>query len=51
MSFWLFYFLTETDYFAKSISFGKWPFLAIFEMVPFLEYQMFFKAVFSVEQL
>ena len=46
--FWPFEFLTQTDHFAKSIAFRRWP---IFKMVSFLEYLVFFQAVFCTEQL
>ena len=42
-----FYFLTETEYFAWAIAFVLWPSLAIFKMLSFFEYQVFFRAVFS----
>ena len=40
-------FLTQTDHFGKGIAFAKW---LIFKMVSFLEYLVFFRAVFC-EQL
>ena len=46
-----FKFWTQSDDFAKSIAFAWWPFLAIFKMVSFLEYQLLFGAVFCIEQL
>ena len=53
--FYKFYFLTQTDHFAKAIvfawaiAFARWP---IFKIVSFLEYLVFFAAVFSsTEQL
>ena len=46
-----FYFLSQTEYFAWAIAFALWPFLAIFKMLSFLEYQLFFRAVFCVEQV
>ena len=48
LRFWLFEFLTQTDQFAKSIAFPRWP---IFKMVSFLEYLVFFQAVFCTDQL
>ena len=41
-----FYFLTQTEYFAWAIAFALWPFLAIFEMLSFFEYYLFFKPFF-----
>ena len=41
-----FYFLTQTDDFAKAIAYGWRPFLSIFKMVALFEYLIFFKAVF-----
>ena len=47
--FYKFYFLTQTDHFAKAIvfawaiAFARWP---IFKNVSFLEYLVFFPAVF-----
>ena len=46
-----FKFLTLSDDFAKSIAFAWWPFLAIFKMLSFFEYELFFQAVFCIEQL
>ena len=46
--FWPFEFLTQADHFAKSIAFARWP---IFKLVYFLEYLVFFAAVFCTEQL
>ena len=46
--FWPFEFLSQTDHFAKSIAFARWPILKI---VLFLEYMVFFPAFFSTEQL
>ena len=52
--FYTFYFLTQTDYFAKAmvfawaIAFARWP---IFIIVSFLEYLAFFPACFCTEQL
>jgi len=48
--FYHFKFLTQTDHFAKAwaIAFTRWP---IFKMVLFLEYLVFFGAVFFTEQL
>ena len=45
--FWQLYFLTLSDGFEKAIAFEWRPFLPIFKMVSFLEYQMFFRAVFA----
>ena len=42
-----FYFLTQTEYFAWAIAFALWPFLAIFEMLSFFEYYLFFRPFFS----
>ena len=44
-----FYFLTQTDDFAKAIAHGWGPFLSIFKMVSFLESLIFFQAVFCIE--
>ena len=44
-----FYFLTQTDDFAKAITHGWMPFLPIFKMVSFFEYLIFFKAVFCIK--
>ena len=46
-----FYFLTQSKYFAWAIAFAMWPFLANFKMLSFFEYELFFGAVFCVEQL
>ena len=46
-----FYFLTQSEYFAWAIAFALWPFLAIFRMLSFFEYYLFFGAVFCIEQL
>ena len=46
-----FYFLTQTEEFAWAIAFALWPFLAIFKMLSFFEYQLFLRAVFCKEQL
>ena len=43
-----FYFLTQSDDFAKAIAFAWWP---IFKMLSFLEYFVFFRAVFCTAQL
>ena len=43
--------MTESDDFAKSITFPSWPFLAIFKMLSFFECELFFGAVFCIEQL
>ena len=48
LRFWPFEFLTQTDHFAKSIAFPRWP---IFKMVSFLEYLVFFQGVFCTDQL
>ena len=42
-----FYFLTQTDDFAKAIAHGWRPFLSIFKMVSFFEYLIFLKDVLS----
>ena len=49
--FWQFYFLPQSDDFAKSIAFAWRPFLLIFKMLSFFEYYLFFKAVFCIEKL
>ena len=41
-----FYFLTQTDDFAKAIAHGWGPFLSIFKMVSFLESLIFFSSGF-----
>ena len=46
-----FHFLTQTEYLAWAIAFALWPFLAIFKMLLFFENQVFFRAVFCIEQL
>ena len=52
--FWHFCFLTQSDHFARAIAFAwaiafeRWP---IFKIVSFLEYLVFFRAVFRTEQL
>ena len=52
--FGIFKFLTQTEHFAKAIAFAwaiafaRWP---IFKIVSFLEYLVFFGAVFCREQL
>ena len=43
-----FSFLTQNEHFAKPIALPKWP---IFKIVLFLEYLMFFGAVFCTELL
>ena len=43
-----FFFLTQSDDFAKAIAFAWWP---ILKMVSFLEYLVFFGAVFCTQQL
>ena len=45
------YFLIQTDYFACAIASALWPFLAIFKMLSFFEYYLFFRSVFCIEQL
>ena len=42
-----FQFLTQTQYCAWAITFALWPFLAIFKMVSFLQYQLFFSHFFA----
>ena len=49
--FWQFYFFTQTDDFANPIAFAWRPFLPIFKMLSFLEYYVFFRASFCIEQL
>ena len=44
-----FHFLTESDDFAKTIGFAWRTFLLIIEIVSFLEYSVFFRAVFCIE--
>ena len=44
-----FYFLTQTDDFAKAIAHGWRPFLPLFKMVSSFEYLLFFKAVFCIK--
>ena len=46
-----FIFFNKTKYFAWAIAFALWPFLAIFKMLSFFEYELFFRAVFCIEQL
>ena len=43
--------MTESDGFAKSIAFVSWPFLAVFKMLWFFEYFLFFERFFCIEQL
>ena len=43
--------MSQSDNFAKSIAFAWWPFLAIFKMLLFFKYELFFPAVFCIEQL
>ena len=43
-----FQFLTQTDHFGKAIAFAKW---LIFKKVSFLEYLVFFGAVFCTKLL
>ena len=45
--FFEFYFLTQTDRFAKTTAFAWWP---IFKIVSFLNYLVSFQAVFCTEQ-
>ena len=40
--------LTQTDNFAEALAFAKW---SIFKKVSFLEYVVFFRAVFSTQLL
>ena len=47
----IFNFYPKIKFFAKSIAFAWWPFLAIFKMLSFFEYKLFFEAVFCMEQL
>ena len=49
ISFRQFFFLTQSYDFAKAIGFAWKPFLAIFKLVSFLEYEVFFRAVFCIE--
>ena len=35
---------------SAAIDFAEWPILAIFKNVPFLEYWMFFKAIFFAQK-
>ena len=44
-----FYFLTQTDDFAKAIAHGWRNILPTLKMVSFFEYLIFFKAVFDIE--
>ena len=46
-----FIFCSKTEYFARAIAFALWPFLAIFKMLSFFEYKLFFRAVFCREQV
>ena len=46
-----FYFFTYPEYFAQGIGFALWPFLTIFKLLSFFQYQLFFRPVFSIEQL
>ena len=46
--FFQFQFLTQTDHFGKAIAFAKW---LIFKMVSFLEYLVFFRALFWAQLL
>ena len=45
-----FYFLTQSDDFAKSIAFAWWPFLANFKMLSLFQDKLLFGAVFCIEQ-
>ena len=47
--FWQFYFLTQTDDFAKPIAFASRPFLPVLKMLSFLEDYVFFRAAFCIE--
>ena len=49
--FWHFQFLPQTDHFAKAVAFASWAISAIFKMLSFLEYYVFFGAVFCTQQL
>ena len=46
-----FYFLTQTEYFVPAIAFALWPFVAIFKMLSFFQYQLVFLTVFCIEQV
>ena len=46
-----FYFLTQTEHFAWAIAFALWPLLAIFKMLSFFNYYLFFEGVFCIEEL
>ena len=48
ISFREFYFLTQSDDFAKAIAFAWRPFLPIFKILSFFEYWLFFRAVFCI---
>ena len=43
--------MTQSEDFPKAKAFAWWPFLAILELLLFFEYELFFRAVFSIEQL
>ena len=43
--------MSQSDDFAKSIAFAWWPFLAIFKMLSFFQYELFLRDVFCIEQL
>ena len=43
--------MSQSDDFAKSIGFAWWPFFAIFKMLSFFQYELFFRAFFCIEQL
>ena len=42
-----FYFLTQTEYFARAIAFALWLFLAIFKLLSFFQYKPFFEPLFA----
>ena len=42
--------MSQSDDFAKSIAFAWWPFLAIFKMLSFFQYELFFRSFFCIEQ-
>ena len=49
--FYTFLIFAQSEDFAKSIAFAWWPFLAIFKMLSFVEYCLFFRPVFCIQQL
>ena len=49
--FGFFKFFTHIEHFAWTIAFALWAFLAIFKMLSFFDYELFFRAVFSTKQL